>query len=382
MTSPIEPEMLNMRDGLLVTALEVIPIRVSSRTVWRVIRLHTNKGLTGLGEALLGQQLGTDELDALFRFAKDRSPFDLVGFRRRAWPAATQGGLRHATALSAIEQALWDLAGKALDAPVYTLLGGALRDEVALYANINRMTTDRVPDGFAASARLAGEAGFTSFKAAPFDGFPAPGAGADAIAQATDLGIDCLIALREALGPAAAVKVDCHSHFDRDSAVEVARRLEPVNLDWYEEPIPPTDVATTRAINDNITQRMAGGELMFGVAGFAPLCRAKAVDVIMPDVMHCGGILEGRHIAALAAVEDVAVSPHNACGPVATVAGLHLAAGIANFESLELQWGEVRWRGEVIDPPEIIENGMLRVPNGPGLGIELNDALVSKHSGS
>ena len=135
----------------------------------------------------------------------------------------------------------------------------------------------------------------------------------------------------------------------------------------------------TKGLGDCISLRVAGGELLFGVAGFAPLCERPAVDVVMPDVMHCGGILEGRHISAVAASGGVSVSPHNACGPVATAAAAHFAAGIENFDSLELQWGQVAWRSDITDPPEQVRAGILEVPTGAGLGIELNDSFVRAH---
>ncbi len=373
-----------MHEGstLVVTELEVLPVRVSQRTVWLMVRLHTNKGLTGLGEASLGSATQLDELDTFFRLVEGYSPFDIQQFRMRAWAKAVDGGIRAQTAMSAIEQALWDLLGKALAVPVHVLMGGTLRAEIALYANINRMTLDRSPDGFARNARRVIDAGFAIIKAAPFDGFPARSAGVATAQRATDRGIDCLLAMREAVGDEVAIRVDCHSHFDFARAVDVARRLKPAALDWYEEPIAPTDAVTTAWINASIPQRMAGGELLFGVAGFAPLCRPGVVDVIMPDVMHCGGLLEGRHIAALAASEGVSVSPHNACGPVATAAAAQFAAGIEKFDSLELQWGEVAWRADITEPPEHVRDGTLAVPTGPGIGIELNDAVVRAHLAS
>ena len=188
-----------------------------------------------------------------------------------------------------------------------------------------------------------------------------------------------MLAIRDSVGEDVSIRVDCHRYFDYERAVEVARRLDPAALDWYEEPTDPTDTATTARIKASISQRLAGGELLFGVAGFAPLCKRGVVDVAMPDVMHCGGILEGRHIAAMAGSGGVVVSPHNASGPVATAAAVQFAAGIENFDSLELQWGQVAWRAEVTDPPEEIRGGTIEVPTRPGLGIELNDSLVGAH---
>jgi galactonate dehydratase len=186
--------------------------------------------------------------------------------------------------------------------------------------------------------------------------------------------------MRQAVGASVAIKIDCHSFFDVDLAVEVARRLEPQRLSWYEEPVPPQQVEDTRAIRDAITQPMAGGEFLFGMQGFAPLISNQAVDVVMPDVKHCGGLQEARHIAALADLHDVAVSPHNPSGPVATAASVQLCAGMPNFDILEYQWGEVSWRGELVDPPERFEAGQIALTDRPGLGVELNDALVREHA--
>ena len=125
---------------------------------------------------------------------------------------------------------------------------------------------------------------------------------------------------------------------------------------------------------------MAGGEMLFGMEGFAPLCRNRAVDVIMPDVIYCGGIMEGRKIAAMAELEDdILVSPHNPSGPVATAAGVQLCAGMTNFSILEYQWNEVSWRGDLVTPPEQFNKGRIIVPDRPGFGIELNEKVVREH---
>ena len=210
--------------------------------------------------------------------------------------------------------------------------------------------------------------------------FPHPRMASRRRGGAADLGIDCVVAMREAVGEGVAIRVDCHRYFDFERAVDIARRLEPAGLDWYEEPTDPTDAVTTARIKASIPQRVAGGELLFGAAGFAPLCRRDVLDVVMPDAMHCGGILAGRHIAAMAGAAGVSVSPHNACGPVATAAALQFAAGIENLDSLELQWGQVAWRADITDPPERVRAGIIEVPAGPGLGIELNESLVAAHA--
>jgi len=365
---------------LRVEEVDLASVRVSERTAWMFVHLRTNLGLEGLGECSLGRRRELPELQQAFEAARGRSPFDIEAYRAAGRERAAEGDIADATAFSAIEQALWDLVGKAVDAPVHELTGGRLRDSLAVYANINRATRERTPEGFAAKARAAVEDGFTAIKAAPFDGFPALDAPASEVAAAADLGVACVEAIREAVGPDVDILIDCHSFFDIDLAVDVARRLEPQNLAWYEEPVAPTDVAATAAIERAVEQRMAGGEFLFGIEGFGPLCREQAVDVIMPDVKHCGGLLEARKIAAVAELDGIAVSPHNPSGPVATAASAQLCAGLPNFEILEMQWGEAAWRGALVLPPERFENGSIAVPDGPGLGVELNDAVAHEHA--
>ena len=366
--------------GLRVTGMELITVRATARTTWLFVRLTTNQGLTGLGEVSLGRRTEFPELGQFFDLVRDESPFRIEQYRQRGWSLAASGDRVQATAFSGLEQAQWDLVGKALGAPVSDLFGGRLRDELPVYANINRATANRLPDGFAANARAAADDGFAAIKAAPFDGFPALTQPAAEVAAAADLGVACVAAMRGAVGSDVAIKIDAHSNFDVPLSIEVARRLEPHRLSWYEEPIPPQRVDDTKTIHDAIEQRMAGGEFLFGMAGFAPLCEQRAVDVVMPDVKHCGGLTEARRIAAVADLHGVAVSPHNPSGPVATAASVQLCAPMANFDILEFQWGEVSWRGDLIEPPERFEGGQIGVSDAPGFGVALNETVVRAHA--
>jgi galactonate dehydratase len=372
--------------ALRVTGVELLPVRATERTVWLLVRLRTDAGLTGIGEA--SDAFGfanTTKQDAMameaalrgfFQIVEGRSPLDIEAYRQRGGPRAARGGLVAATAFSAVEQALWDLAGKAFDVPTYALFGGRVRDRLPVYANINRATRPRTPDGFAATARAAVADGFRALKAAPWDGFPALGSPAGEIAAAVDAGIAAVAAMRAAVGPDVELMVDCHSFFDVDLATDVASRLEPYALAWYEEPVAPDRVDDTVAIGERVAQPLAGGELLYGAAGFAPLSRRRAVDVIMPDVKHCGGLLELTRIAAMAEVDGVAVAPHNPSGPVSTAASVQVCAVLPNFRLLELQWGEVAWRGELLDPPERFVDGTIAVTEAPGFGVTLDEAVV------
>jgi galactonate dehydratase len=373
-----------------LTRLELLPVRATARTAWLFARLHTDAGLTGLGEASdafgfanTSQQDAarmTSELNGFFELVKGRSPLEINFYRQAGLQRATAGGLLSATAYSAIEQALWDLAGKLLEQPTYNLLGGKLRSKLPVYANINRATQPRTPDGFAASAKRAVADGFRFLKLAPFDGFKRADFADPANAKPVIDGIACIKAVRDAVGSGVEIMVDAHSLFDVPLSIDVARRLEPYQLAWYEEPVAPELVDDTVAIRRAIKQPMAGGETLFQMKGFAPLCRNKAVEVIMPDVKHCGGLLELSHIAAMAALEGVTVAPHNPSGPICTAASVQVCAGMRNFKLLELQWGEVPWRGELVTPNETYVNGEIAVPTGAGFGVTLNDALVKRYA--
>ena len=383
------PRVLDAAPKLRVTSLELLPMRATERTVWLFVRLGTDAGLTGLGEASdafgfanTSQKNAAQmesELRTFFRLAEGKSPLEIAAYRREGEKLAAGRGLIPATAYSAIEQALWDLAGKALDVPTYSLFGGKLRDSLPVYANVNRATRPRTPEGFAAAASAAVKEGFRAVKAAPWDGFPPPGSASSAIDRAAENGIACVAAMRAAIGPDIELMVDCHSFFDVPLAERVAQRLEPQKLSWYEEPVAPERVEDTLEIRKRISQPMAGGEILFGVAGFAPLCRTRAVNVIMPDVKHCGGLLELTRIASMAEADGIEVAPHNPSGPVSTAASVQVCAVLKNFRLIELQWGEVDWRHEVLQPHERFVKGTIAVPDRPGFGIELNDEVVRTH---
>jgi galactonate dehydratase len=372
-----------------VTRVELVPVRATHRTVWLFVRLHCDAGLVGLGEAsdafgyanttpAQAQQMER-ELARFSELAIGESPLEIERYRARGRARASAGGLAAATAFSAIEHALWDLSGQLLGKSIAELLGEVRRAQLPIYANINRATQPRTPEGFAATAKRAVADGFRAVKLAPFDGFERTAFSNPAAAPPVALGIDCVAAVRDAIGPGVELMVDAHSLFDVPLAIDVAKRLEPYQLAWYEEPVAPELTAETLAIRRAIDRPMAGGELLFGVEGFEALCHERAVDVIMPDPKHCGGLHEFREIAAMAAQSEIAVAPHNPSGPVSTAVCAQLGAALPNFRVLEVQWGEVPWRGELVSPPERFERGELAVSERPGLGISLDLRAARAH---
>jgi galactonate dehydratase len=172
--------------------------------------------------------------------------------------------------------------------------------------------------------------------------------------------------------------VDVHNHFDLPHGLELARRFEPLRLLWLEEVTPrPEDLAAVRRA---AKIPIAGGENLYGVRGFHPYIAAGAVDIAMPDVKYCGGVLELKKIAALAEGAGLKVAPHGPASPVGNAAAAHVCATLPNLEVLEFAFGEVPWRAEVIEPPEALEHGRMIVPDRPGFGIELNGKTLSAHA--
>jgi galactonate dehydratase len=377
---------------LLIAEIKVYTVKVNQRGSWYFIELITDKGLSGFGEASHafggnisgeGEKALHKELSYFFELVKGQSPFNIEQFRQRGWKRATESKIS-GTAFSGIEQALWDLKGKALGVPVYELLGGKLRDTIKVYANINRANNDKENSGhrsvanFQRNAEEAMKNGFKAVKLAPFDEMAPLTSSPSKLKADIDYAVNCIETIRKTIGNDIELLIDVHSHLNRDLAIETAKQLDPYNLYWFEEPVNPGKfVQETKEIKDNIKQNLAGGESIFGVEGFAPLLKANALSIIMPDVKHCGGLQELKNIATIAnALGEVRVAPHNPSGPVATAVSAHLCANIPNFAILEFAYGEVPWRAELLSPPEQFVNGNIVVNDDPGFGFTLNKKLI------
>ncbi|MFN8511117.1 MAG: mandelate racemase/muconate lactonizing enzyme family protein [Chloroflexia bacterium] len=265
--------------------------------------------------------------------------------------------------------------------PVARLFGGPLRERVPLYANINRATDDRTPEGFARNAAAAVAEGFRAVKLAPFDGMDRRRLRDPDQRARLRHGLACVAAVRDAIGTDIDLYVDCHSNFDLPVALEVAAELHRLGVWWFEEPVPTDDLDALRALRPLVPDlELIGGEHLYEVAGFWPYLAAGVWNRIMPDVKHCGGIAAGVTIGRLAEAHGVAVNPHSPSGPISLVASATIAAILPQPRLLEYAWGEVPWRHTIITPHEQIEGGELILPTGPGLGITLNDESAASHA--
>jgi galactonate dehydratase len=243
---------------------------------------------------------------------------------------------------------------------------------VPLYANINRATVDRSPEGFAANAVQAIKDGFRTVKLAPFDGvgYETPPSDRRRLAEP---GLARVAAVRSAVGPDIRMLVDCHWRFDVASALEVARALAELGAGWMEDPVPYEDGPDgVLAVRRGAPLPIATGERLIGAAAFEPFLQAGAADYYLPDVKHIGGIGELLKLAQMSRDRGVWITPHNPSGPISTLASASALAGVPHAAPLEFAWGEVGWRPGVLDPPERIEDGALVLPTGrPGLGARL-----------
>jgi galactonate dehydratase len=362
-----------------ITGLETVVVQVNQRGDWVFVLVHTDEGITGLGEA---SQSGNDALclhtlEQIAARVVGQDPLR-VGAIWQSLDRKSAGRVEH-TALSGLEQALWDVMGQRLGAPIHTLFGGQLRDRVRLYANINRHVRDRSPEGFARAAAQAAAEGFTAIKLAPFDELRGREHVRTGPNAAWRRGVERVRAVRQAVGDAVEVLIDCHGRMEASEAILVAQELEDVNLFWYEEPVPHLYLNELERVTASVVAPTASAESVYGMEGFRPFLTRPIVDIIMPDVKHCGGLAEIKRIAGAARMRQLPVAPHNPSGPVAAAASAQVMSTEREFLILEFAWGEAEWRADLLEPAERIEDGYLVLPEGPGLGHHLNASTVDAH---
>jgi galactonate dehydratase len=359
--------------------IEPVVVRVNHRGDWVFLCVHTDAGITGLGEASHSGNgaLLIATVAAWKQQLVGTSPLKIEAIWHKL--ARFDGGRIAHTALSGIEQALWDIMGQHLGVPIHTLFGGPIRERIRLYANINRHVQDRSPDGFARAASQAVQEGFTAIKLAPFDELRGPDHVRTGPKAAWQPGVERVRAVRAAIGDETDLAVDCHGRMEPSEAIVVGKALAGCNLMWYEEPVPHAYHDELARVSSHVPMPTASAESVFAMQGFRPFLTRHLVDVIMPDVKHCGGLLEARNIASAARMSQLLVAPHNPSGPVATVATGHVVSTISNLFILEYAWGEVDWRADLLLPREPVVDGFLDLSSAPGLGYHLNPDLLAKY---
>ena len=358
-----------------IASLAFRGINVTPKTNWCFLEVRTEDGLIGVGECTLSNQEGLLEAEVA-RLAANVAGEDTRHRNRlaRLLPHAP-GGLVAATVLSAFEAALNDLAAQRAGQPLHLFLGGATRDPVLLYANINRGANPRSPEGFAAAARRAVAEGFRAVKLAPFEPLVWEDGLSDSNRAARGEGLARIAAVRDAVGAGVEVMVDAHWRFSPGGAAALIRDLDPFRLFWLECPVAEANHAEIRRLrgmaNDR-GMRLAGAETLSGLAAYRPLVEGGCYDVLMPDAKHAGGLEEIRRIAALAQTAGMEIAPHNPTGPVCHAHSVHLCSVIPNFLLLEVQFGETEAFFDVVEGESLrFVAGAAPLPGLPGLGVRL-----------
>lgn len=359
-----------------VVRLETLMANAGLRN-YLFVRLHTDTGLTGIGEASLEWQEKTVETlchEWVEGRVVGRDPFDIERVVGDMIRDQYQGGATVMTAISAVEVALWDIVGKATGQPVYRLIGGRYHERIPAYAN-GWYGGLRTPEEFAEHAREAASMGYQALKFDPFGV-----AWGELRASERDEARAIVAAVREAVGDGVDLMIEYHGRLALPSALRMIAELEPFGPVWSEEPVAPEKVELLAEVRRKTGATIAAGERLYTLADFHRLFSLRATDVVQFDVSHCGGITAAKKIAAMAAVSDVAVAPHCSVGPVALAAALHLGVSTPNLLVQEaFTEFDVPWRQDLVVGPNPLRRGGFVLSDAPGLGVELNDEAIAAH---
>lgn len=354
------------------------------------VKIHTNQGIWGCGEGVDATP-GTYHLVKMFgERIKGKSPLNVhrlfEDIRRSGFFEGAQAGM-FVSVLTAVETALWDLAGKALGLPVYQLLGGKFRDKIRVYCDTalyqNRLPA---PKDFADAALEAKKMGFNAIKF-DLDQRDDPNK-YDLYNWTASPGelqrmYDQIAAAREAVGPMIDICVDMHGRYDAPTGHQVAKRLEPLNLMWLEEPIPAENPEAYKSITDSTSTPICAGENHYLAHGFRRLLEIGAVDIIMPDLQKAGGLGEAQRIANLSNLYYVPFAPHMVASFLGAMASCHVCASVPNFMILEWQiyfHKDPMFKEIVTFDGPMVTNSFIQLSEKPGIGVEINEEGMRKYA--
>ena len=355
---------------------------------WTFVRIQTDEGLTGWGEATnypgRGSFLTAAAVEAQADILIGQDPNRIEPIWHQIYRRYTYLGSRGlpTTAISGIDIALWDLKGKSLGRPIYDLLGGAFRDDVRLYAN-GWFPGCSTPEQYAEAARKTVAAGHQALKLDPFlemVPFHTGYVDGQISQEGEQLGYDIIAAVREAVGPRTEILIDAHGHYNVPTAIRLANNLyEQSNIGWFEEPVPPESFDALETVRQHTAPRICVGERLFTRWDFLPVFQRKLADYIMPDVVWTGGISELKKIATTAETYNIPVSPHNAMGPLQIVAGTHICMTLPNFYRLEHSVTTIPSYNQMLVEPIPFWDQFTKVSGKPGLGVDLNEDALEEY---
>ncbi|MGH9452951.1 MAG: galactonate dehydratase [Terriglobia bacterium] len=365
-----------------ITAIKTLVVNAEMRN-WIFVKVETDQaGLCGWGEASLEWKtravVGAVEDLASMAVGEDPTRIEHLYqklYRQSFWRLGVIG----MSAVSGIEQACWDIFGKSLGLPVYKLLGGAVRDRVRMYTHLGGGNMKAVYETFDPQplidlAQRVVADGYTAVKVVcvPYSEPLMSPSYVKRFAQAIER-------LRLAVGDDIDIMIDFHGRTYPAMAIEYINAVSDFKPFFCEEPVPPENIAALREVRQAVKVPIATGERLVTRHQFREVFEQQACHVIQPDLCHCGGLLEGKKIAAMAEAYYMGVAPHNPLGPVANAAALHFALSTPNFLIQEDMLTDVPWRWDVVRHSLHTQSGYWEKTEAPGLGIEVNETEASKH---
>lgn len=378
-----------------ITDVEIYSVHINRiGETWKpiIVRVNTDQGIYGVGEVALAYGVGHTAGAGMVRniaeqFLIGADPYRIEQiwdtiYRKTFW--AQGGGPVVFGGMSAIDEALWDIKGKALGLPVYELLGGRCHDQLRVYAN-GWYRGCVTPDDYAKAAKRLVSEGYTAMKFDPFsirpDGVWESPKRALSREQA-DRAYERVRAVRDAVGSQVDILVEAHGNLGPTSAIQIGKRLESLDPFCFEEPVDALNVECMRKVAENVNIPIAAGERLYTRYGFRQYIEGQILDILQPDMGLAGGITETKKIASYAETYNLHVQPHNCASPVATAAAIQLDACITNFIIQEIfpYWPTANYDLVTDALEHHVKDGYLSIPKTPGLGIELNEDALTQYT--
>lgn len=358
-----------------ITKIDTFLINLGHRNI-PYVKVHTDEGIYGVGEAY---SCGPDKatVAVIHDFEEwliGRDPRDIEGLWQLMYGSSRfPGGSVVNAAISGIEHALWDIAGKAAGLPVYRLVGGKCRNKIRVYQAPRGSTPEALAED---AVRLIEKYGYTAIKIGPLP------SGHQAMPWNQVLrAVEARVrAVREAVGDDIDIGLDPHAAlFEVSRAMELCQVVAPYRPMFVEEPLRPENYDALAKLSQQVKVPLATGEMLYTRHEFRELLKLQAVNIIQPDICLTGGLWETKKIAAMADAHYVTVAPHNPCGPLATAVNVHFAASTHNFLILEYHADDEGPRRDIVTEPIKLVDGYLEIPETPGWGIDLNEEALGKY---
>ncbi len=362
---------------------------------WVLVKVETDAGITGLGEAYWGA--GVAELVHRAKpLVIGEDPLNInkiveIMIRSLSGEGSQAGAT--VTAISGIEIALWDLLGRICKTPISTFFGGRFRDRIRIYADCHAGETPD-PADYARRAREVAAEGFTAIKfdldtrnpyTIDISDDPHPRRqwfepfNRTIGSQERRWMVDVVRAVREAVGPEVMVAMDAHWKFSVNDAIKLAQALEPFDLLWLEDPVPPENLEAQRHVTHSTRTPICTGENLYRKHGYRELIEKQAARIIAPDIPKMGGLAEAKKVADHADLYYIPIAPHNVASPIGTVAGAHVCAAMNNFLVMEYHAHDVPWWDELVEGDPTIVDGYIRLNDRSGHGLTLNEDVARAH---